>query len=500
MTITPYPHQERAASEIIERLQTHRLAYLTGEVRTGKTIAALEVVRRMALTSVLIVTKKKAIKSIEKDRDGMGLTDVVTVTNYEQLPKLAGKSYALLIVDEAHCVGAYPKPPKRLLDIRSLHYSMVLLMSGTPSPESFSQLYHQYAIGGGPWSALRNFYAWARAGYVDVREKRVGTGQTVNDYTRANEVRIMAEIAPYVVRITQAEAGITTEIQEQVHVVPMSERTRRLMRRIAKDGVIGRLGLRQVLADTGASRMSKLRQVAGGTVKWERQRVGGDGVLTAPEGGSNCFDRSKVAYIQRTFTGKTAILYTFIAEGDMLREAYGDRATDSPEVFNTDPNKVFIGQVQSSREGVNLSSADDIVFYGIDYAALSYLQARDRASYIGRTRANRVHWIFAEGSLEPMVFRVVRGKESYTIKHYNKDAGKLGAAPDHTAEGGRRVLGDKGASREPERTAGPAVHQGWQGDVGGGEGEREEAYCFAARKARAAALPWVCRGGDWSSH
>ena len=491
MTITPHPHQQRAASEITERLQAHRLAYLTGEVRTGKTIAALEVVRRMALTSVLIVTKKKAIKSIEKDRDGMGLSDVVTVTNYEQLPKFRGKSYAMVIVDEAHCVGAYPKPPKRLLDIRSLHYSMVLLMSGTPSPESFSQLYHQYAVGGGPWSAHRNFYAWARAGYVDVREKRVGTGQTVNDYTRANEGRIMGDIAPYVVRITQREAGITTEIQEQVHVVPMSDRTRRLMRRIAKDGVVGRLGLRQVLADTGASRMVKLRQLAGGTVKWERQRVGGDGVLTAPEGGSTCFDRSKVDYIRRTFTGKTAILYTFIAEGDMLREAYGDRASDSPEEFNADPSKVFIGQVQSSREGVNLSSADDIVFYGIDYAALSYLQARDRASYIGRTRANRVHWVFAQGSLEPMVFRVVKNKESYTVKHYNRDAGKLGATQDHQADGEGGLDGHQDHPGEHGGASRPVAAARWGGPVGGGQTAGEEAHRLAIRAARAVAADGI---------
>lgn len=500
MTITPYPHQDRAASEIEARLKAHAFAYLTGEVRTGKTITVLATAQRMGFRAVLVVTKKKAIKSIEKDAAALGYGEAVTVTNYEALHKLPALSWGLLIVDEAHCVGAYPKPSARWKNLMQVRRSALVLMSGTPSPESFSQLYHQYALAGKPWGMFNNFYRWANAGYVDVRQKRVGTGQTVNDYTRANEVRIMAEIAPYVVRITQAEAGITTEIQEQVHVVPMSDRTRRLMRRIAKDGVIGRLGMRQVIADTGASRMSKLRQIAGGTVKWERQRVGGDGVLTAPEGGSTCFDRSKVDYIQRTFTGKTAILYTFIAEGDMLREAYGDRATDSPEVFNADPNKVFIGQVQSSREGVNLSSADDVVFYGIDYAALSYLQARDRASYIGRTRANRVHWIFAEGSLEPMVFRVVRGKESYTIKHYNRDAGKLGAAPDHTAKGSGRVPGDKGATGEPERPAGPAVHQGRQGDVGGGEGEREEAYCFAARKARAVALPWVCRGCDWSNH
>jgi len=318
-------------------------------------------------------------------------------------------------------------------------------------------------------------------------------GQTVNDYTRANEGRIMGDIAPYVVRITQREAGITTEIQEQVHVVPMSDRTRRLMRRIAKDGVVGRLGLRQVLADTGASRMVKLRQLAGGTVKWERQRVGGDGVLTAPEGGSTCFDRSKVDYIQRTFTGKTAILYTFIAEGDMLREAYGDRASDSPEEFNADPSKVFIGQVQSSREGVNLSSADDIVFYGIDYAALSYLQARDRASYIGRTRANRGHWIFAEGSLEPMVFRVVKNKESYTVKHYNRDAGKLGATQDHQADGEGGLDGHQDHPGEHGGASRPVVAARGGGPVGGGQTAGEEAHRLAIRAARAVAADRIQR-------
>lgn len=86
----------------IRSQHSHRLCYLTGEVRTGKTITALEVVRSMGFDTVLVVTKKKAIASIERDRDGMGLTDRVIVTNFEQLPKFAGKSFGLLIVDEAH--------------------------------------------------------------------------------------------------------------------------------------------------------------------------------------------------------------------------------------------------------------------------------------------------------------------------------------------------------------------------------------------------------------
>ena len=100
--ITLRAYQAKAAKELEAILRTHRITYLAGEVRCGKTFTALEVVRAIGVKSALLVTKKKAIKSIENDRDAYGLKDVVTVTNFEQLPKFAGKSYGVLIVDEAH--------------------------------------------------------------------------------------------------------------------------------------------------------------------------------------------------------------------------------------------------------------------------------------------------------------------------------------------------------------------------------------------------------------
>lgn len=363
--------------------------------------------------------------------------EVYELSDTERIAELCpeGVVYDLTVEDNhnyfangilVHNCGAYPKPSKRFKDILSIQYSMVLLMSGTPSPESYSQLFHQYAIGNGPWRSFSNFYRWAGR-YVNVKQKRVGTGQTVNDYSEARAGMVMSDIAPYVVRITQEEAGITTEIVEKVHLVPIAPRVRRLMRRLSRDRVIGNGENRTIIAGTGAALMSKLRQLAGGTVIHEGKRHGK---------GSTIIDRSKVLYIQRTFTGKTAILYTFDAEGRALREAYGTRATDSPEVFNADADRVFVGQVQASREGVNLSSADDLVFLGIDYAALSYIQARDRASYVGRDRENRVHWILSDGSLEPRILDIVRKKEDYTINHYRRDAGECFAGEDHQEGGG----------------------------------------------------------------
>jgi hypothetical protein len=411
-------YQQEAAFDLVAILKQHRIAYLRGEVRTGKTFTALETARRLGVRTCLIVTKKKAIASIESDRDAMDQCASIEVTNYEQLPKRIGRHYDLLIVDEAHGIGAYPKPSKRWYDLQEIHFKYILLMSGTPSPESYSQLYHQFRLGHTPWSSYRNFYDWAKSGYVNIGTKYVGTGQQVNDYSKANEARILADIEPLTVTITQKQAGFTTQIQEQVHLVPMKPRTYRLARRIMKNGVIGRPDCRSVLADTGAKAMSKLRQIYSGTVITENH-------------GPVIFDRSKAYYIRDHFQGrKIAILYCFNAEGDMLRKVFAHSCTDSPETFNADPQATYIGQVQASREGVNLSTADDLIFIGIDYSALSYLQGRDRASYYGRDRANRVHFIFAARGIEPRVYAQVRDKQNYTTAHYAADRSSLSKEAD----------------------------------------------------------------------
>ena len=133
----------------------------------------------------------------------------------------------------------------------------------------------------------------------------------------------------------------------------------------------------------------------------------------------------------------------------MLRAAFAGRHTDSPEVFNADPDAVYIGQVQSSREGVNLSSADDLIFIGIDYSALSYIQGRDRASYFGRDRANRVHFIFAERSVELRVYRSVKEKQTYTLRHFDTHRGQLSVE----ANQGIRATGLVCAEANPDEQA-----------------------------------------------
>jgi len=422
-------YQKEAADKLYWLLARKQFAYLMGEVRTGKTACALSLIERLGLQRCLLVTKKKAIPSIEKDAKALGVQDRVMVINYERLPKVAWTFWQLLIVDEAHCIGAFPKPSGRWKNLRQMSYEKVLMMSGTASPESYSQLYHQFTLHRPVWAQYRNFYEWAKKGYVDICQKYVGTGQTVNDYSSANKELILKDIDPYVVRMTQEDAGFETKIDEAVRYVEMNETTYGLAQNIIDDGIAEVEG-QTILADTGAKRLSKLKQIYCGSCLAEGNAKG------------IIFDRSKAEYIkQRYGKHKIAIMYCYEAERKMLYETFPN-ATDSPEEFNANKDAVFIGQVRASREGVNLSSATYLVFLGIDFAALSYIQGRDRSSFLGRDTPPRIRYIFAADGIETRIYKTVRKKENFSITHYRKIRSELSSAAGEKIRTGR-IRGNK---------------------------------------------------------
>ena len=101
-----------------------------------------------------------------------------------------------------------------------------------------------------------------------------------------------------------------------------------------------------VLAETGAALMSKLHQVYTGTVIDQKEQ-------------SLIFDRTKAYWIKENYKGKKiAIFYKYRAEEQMLYLTFGyDRFTSNPEEFAKSDSKMFLSQISSGREGINLSTA-----------------------------------------------------------------------------------------------------------------------------------------------
>jgi hypothetical protein len=404
------PIQVQKAQESFIILDSKGVVYLAGEVRSGKTATSLEVGRIGGFKNVVFLTKKKAISSIEEDYIDFGFDQhfKITVTNDESMHKLDNpNSFDLVIHDESHRFGGFPKPGKACKLFRQyFHNKPLIMLSGTTSPESFSQFFHQFWVSDkSPWVRYGSFYKWGKD-YIDIRPKRIGT-HVVNDYTRGDEEKIMRDVKPYLVTMTQAESGFETKVEEEILYVEMASITYKLCKQLLSDLVIeGKEEL--ILADTPAKLQQKLHQLYSGTIKFE-------------SGNRKVLDYSKVDFIIDRFKdNKIAIFYKFIAEYQAIKDRLGDKLTQDISEFNSDSEKWIALQIVSGREGTNLSAADYLVMYNIDFSATSYFQARDRMTIKDR-KENKVYWIFAKGGIEDKVMKAVSSKKKYTSRIFKKD-------------------------------------------------------------------------------
>ena len=397
-------YQSEIANKAAEKLNFYGLAYLAMQVRTGKTATALEIARLIKAYNVLFVTKKKAIKSIEKDYIDFGFRFSLTVINYESLHTITG-NYGVIIIDECHGCGKFPKPNKRVKQLKKICYGKpIIYLSGTPTPESYSQIYHQLYISSfSPFKNYSNFYKWSRD-FVNVKLKNVGYA-VKNDYSDANIEKIKSYIEHIWFDYTKEEAGFKSEIKEHVIEVEMSNQTYNLCNRLKKDLVIQ--GTNEViLADTAVKLQSKLHQLYSGTIKFE-------------SGNTKVLDYSKAEAILSRFRGeKIVIYYKFTAELESIKKVYSNQVTTDLEEFNSTDKSIAL-QIVSGREGLNLSKAKYIVFYNIDFSATSYWQARDRLTTIER-QSNDVFWVFAKKGIEKAIYKAVLNKKSFTTSHFKK--------------------------------------------------------------------------------
>jgi len=399
-------YQEEIITKGTDVIAEHGFVYLAMEVRTGKTLTSMGIAQRMQIKTMLFVTKKKAISSIESDYKMYGPSFEIQIINYESLHKIEG-TFDIIVLDEAHNMRSFPKPSKRSKQVKTLiqkNDPLVILLSGTPTPESYSEIYHQvYAIPGNPFKKYKNFYRFCDD-HVNVTQRPIN-GINIKDY-RKGKATIMDAMQPYFISFSQKEAGFKVETTENIMHVKMSNITHNIARQLKKNLVVE--GKQEViLADSPVKLMGKLHQIYSGTVKFE-------------SGASTILDFTKAEFIKDQFKGKKiGIFYKFKEELNALKEVFQDNLTaDLNEFVNTGKNIAL--QIVSGREGISLRQAECLVYYNIDFSATSYWQSRDRMTTKERLK-NDVYWIFSQGGIEDDIYKAVINKKDYTLNHFKKD-------------------------------------------------------------------------------
>jgi hypothetical protein len=401
------PYQVTLSDQIFDRLRDFGLAYLAAGVRTGKTHTSLEAAKKFGAKKVLFLTKIIALKSITDDYIAGQYPFEIKIINHQSMHKIEG-DFDLLIIDEAHQHSAFPQPSNSTKDIRKKYGHLpMILMSGTPTPESFSQWYHQFYLSNkSPFYKYVNFYRWADE-FVKKYQVNLGYG-IVNKYDKAIKEKIDPIINPYLLTFTQQEAGFKSKITEHVLEVEMQPKTYEMIETLKSDFVIiGKTDT--VTADSGVKLMSKIHQMGSGTI-----------ILDSGKGVT--IDKTKAQFVKAYFSRqKIGIFYKFKQEWELLKEIFGDDLTNDLNEFNTTGKNIAL-QIQSGREGISLKLADCLVFFSIDFSAVSFWQGTARTQTIDRLETD-VYWIFSKNTLDQGIYKRVMGKKKYTTQHFLKKYG-----------------------------------------------------------------------------
>lgn len=421
------PDQRTTVDKAKEILAKYGIVYLAAWMRTGKSIMGLTTAYELGFKKILILTKKNAIKNIERDVVACNYPISVLVTNFQQAVKLTQHIFDVIIVDEANeAAGTFPIPTGKAKAIKILVGNIpLILMSGTPTAESYPQIYHQFWLSNrSPFRQYKNFYRWGDyyLKHYDVSEKQLdGTeiikrqlkqkylnGFKVNDYTEALEDKITEVIKPYMVYLSQQDAGFTSYVEEEVLYVPIDARIYKLMKILKRDKVYTMRSGDVIVCDTPVKMQTVFHELSSGTIKIDDKI-------------SHIVDESKAWYIKSKFAGyKIAIFYKFIKEYELLKKVFPDHTSDDEE-FNKKDHIVYLKQIISGRSGVDLQTADFLIMYNIDFSATSYWQGRERMGNKNRTKANKMFWIFSEHGFEKQVYKAVVKKMGYTVSHFKKD-------------------------------------------------------------------------------
>jgi hypothetical protein len=412
-----YKHQQTVIKQAKPILEKYGLVYLSMFMRTGKTLCALVLASETAKNEpVLFITKKKAIGSIESDREllkSWGIEIDLTVINYESLHKLEMKAFKVICLDEIHTCGAYPKLNNRQKHIGLLFAktkAKAILLSGTPNVESSAQIFHQFYITGmGPFKQFSSFYGWFKVFGIP-NQKKFGP-RLVNVYDEVKTGVINKAIEPYCISMTQEQADFKQKANIKLREINNHKISDWI--RSFKAKRVAKIEDHMIVGEQIAQVLQKCHMIAGGTLIDDEEEV-----LMLPEEFDPWYRARWCSEVGEKYK-QIIVLTQYIAERDLLLTYFEDTATDNLDDFKAGKFKYFVGSLISYSEGVDFSWLNGcMILYSLTWSGAKYLQVLDRMNNKKRVEQINVYIPILSNSLDQKVFDAVSNKQSFNASFY----------------------------------------------------------------------------------
>lgn len=393
--ITPKAHQNRISKEGLEILKSYKILYLSMEERTGKSLTSILICEKLECSNILIVTKKRAIEGWQDLLTNFKHSKNYKIINFESLHKIteSKNSFDIIIVDEAHhALSAFPKPSQTYKQLAqfSKHSNYIIYLSATPSSQSYSQLYHQFALSpNSPFKQFVNFYAWFR--YYGIPVEKWISGRRINDYTNTKSSQVWQDVKHLFISYTRKDLEFKHEPNDVIHWIKLDSKTQDYIKELESSDCIESL---QFFAETPMHKLLAIHQIEGGTLKLDEFKS------------VNLGNLEKIDYIKNTWgdNSNLVIFYQYKQEKELLESHF---------------RYAQILQGNAFAEGVDLSFIDNVVIYSMDFSTAKYTQRRARQCSQDRDKPINVNYLLSHQGLSKKVYKAVAvNRVNFVLSYY----------------------------------------------------------------------------------
>lgn len=385
------PHQIDKSAQLLRLLAEYHIAYLFGQVRSGKTRTVIKTAVDYGAVRPLVLTKKNAIAGWKSELEATGHHHF-TVTNYEQAKKIDPKNHDLIIIDEAHNLGKVGKPTQRYKTIKRIAWHRpTIFLTGTPLPETPLRIYYQLSVCGySPFSTFKNFYDFFR--YYGIPSPIRINGRMVEQYNKSKP-ELLHDVEPIMVRMSQEDAGIRAKAEDKVHKVILLPSTKDLIKQITEDQVVEIRGKVYSFESDMAVRTA-IHQAEAGAILLEEE------IVELP-------NTEIIDYIRDTFgdSSDVAVMCHFRSTRQKIA-----RHLPNVHTFSSDAHA----------EGVSLAGYKHFVIANTGYSGAKHIQRRDRATNINKTEAGVANHIVTDYGVSRFVYAQVSKKLDFNITHFRR--------------------------------------------------------------------------------
>lgn len=440
---TPYEHQVRAFG-FCSLVNYNALLMEQG---TGKTMVAICLMGYRSLKQgvkrILVVCPKPVIPVWPRELEKHAAFDYqltaqykfkvpdateglsIWVTNYEKIKnnEKAIKKWnpEYIILDESHKIknrGA--KRSKAITRVgRVCDYRTVL--TGTPLGQSPLDIFSQYLfldpdVFGSNWNIFTNRYA------------KMGGFKGYKVIGHKNLDELSKKVHSIAFRVTKEEClDLPDKIYQNLYCEPGAE-SKRVYKEMEEEFSTVVQG-EEVEVDLVISQMMKLRQVTGGILRGEDDRllsVAQDKLGTLRDYiESRDTDRKLVIFV--SFTHEISFI------GDMLCDmgiefltlsgaTPGEERNKLEETFRQESRYgIVIIQASTGAEGLDFTAADTAIFYSPFFSFIQYEQACARIHRIGQTRTCYYINLVMEGTIDEHIVELIKSHSSVSKKLLDKD-------------------------------------------------------------------------------